>query len=120
MPLTRPPKSQKVSEVGAHEAPAGTDVTEYCVIAEPFVKGAVHETFVMVPLPMSFTITRVGTKGLPEGVTAELAVEGKLAPLSLSATTVKVYAVLLFNSEIAQVVAVVVAHVLPSGFAVTV
>ena len=76
-------------ELVVHEPPAGSDVTVYVAIAEPFAIAALHET-VAVALPAS-ALTFVGALGTAEvGVTAPEGVEALLVPYELVAVTLKV------------------------------
>jgi hypothetical protein len=92
--------------------------TSYLVIGEPPVFGAVK--LIVADAFEGDAMTFVGVDGLPTGVTAVDANEGKELSTPFFATTVKVYGTPLVRPEISQpFVGFVVTHVSPPGEDVT-
>jgi hypothetical protein len=96
IPLVRP-EHEAVRPVTTHDAPAGSDDTEYAVTGDPpSLAGATHET--AAELSPADAETPVGTDGAVGGAGAAAAVitfEGTLGrdePTLLVATALKVYA----------------------------
>jgi hypothetical protein len=80
---------QVVAPVVVHVPPAGLEVTEYPVMAEPPVAGAVQDSVAVVEDAVATAVTAVGFPGTPAVKEFDAAEDG-LVPWVLVAVTVNV------------------------------